>query len=71
MTKYEIYKLTKTYTIYKDLTRAFIAPLGKMWAVFAKSSKYNRVVNTHLFTNKKEAALTRNEINETGSKATR
>lgn len=61
----DLYHLTRIFKDFGNLTRAYIEPVGKDWFVYASSSKYRRNVNTHVFSDRKEAVLTRNAINNT------
>ena len=64
MTDWELHKYTRVYNTLGNLSKAYINQIGNKWLVFANSSKYKRTVNTHMFTNKQEALLTRNDINK-------
>jgi hypothetical protein len=57
-------KETQSFKMYGNINRAYLEQLGNNYLVYASSSKYKRNVNTHMFTSKKEAVLTRNEINK-------
>lgn len=63
MNKYEAFKYSPVFKIFGNLSRAFVSQLGTNWAVYARSEKQKKVVNTHMFENEQEAILTRNEIN--------
>ena len=64
MTDWELHKYTRVYKTLGNLTRAYIDRVGNNWFVYANSSKFKRNVNTHVFTDKREALSTKNAINK-------
>jgi len=59
----ELYKYTKTFSNLGYLSKAHIEKMKDNWLVYARSSKKRKIINTHMFPNKKDALLTRDEIN--------